>query len=877
MKAPEIRRRFLKFFQDRGHTAMPSFALVPERDPTLFFVNAGMVPFKNIFTGAETPKSQRATTSQKCLRVSGKHNDLEIVGQTPRHHTFFEMLGNFSFGDYFKVQAIEQAWTLLTSSEAEGGFALDPERLWVTVYKDDDEAYDIWTQKMGVPASRVQRLGAKDNFWSMGDTGPCGPCSEIHWDHGPAHGDDENGPAGETDRYVEIWNLVFMQYDQAADGSRTDLPSPSIDTGMGLERLAAIKQGVYWNYDTDLFQGVITKAAELAGVAYTGTTSESDMALRVIADHSRSAAFLIADGVMPSNEGRGYVLRRIMRRAIRYGVKLGLSEPFMYQTAERVIADMSAAYPNLQERKSFILEVIRAEEDRFAQTLSRGLELLEQAIADSDGALDGQVVFTLFDTFGFPVDLTKLIASERGVEIDEDGYKVHMEAQKARSRAGAKGSGDTAMTSLEGELANSLPATEFMGYTADDASSTVLALLQGGERVAELSGKGTVITAATPFYAESGGQAGDSGRIQWPGGSFRVTDTRKGPGGLHLHVGEAESGSLKQDQGVELFVDGGLRDRTRLNHSATHLLHAALREILGDHVQQKGSSVGPDRLRFDFSHHKPVSAQELMQVEDRVYGQVLANAAVLTELKDLEQARADGAMALFGEKYDEKVRVVSMGTGSFSTELCGGTHATRTGDIGLFRITSEAGVAAGVRRIEAVTGPGAMAYARSRDLAGVTAAASLRTSLEQLPEALERLQADRKRLEKELEQLRAEIAREAAGDLASQARMINGVAVLAAELPADVNTLRKEADRLRDTLGTALIVLATRQGGVKIIAAATKDVAGKKVHAGNIVREVAKVCGGSGGGRPDMAQAGGKDADKLAEALELVYTLVQGD
>lgn len=875
MKAPEIRRRFLQFFQDRGHTAMASSALVPERDPTLFFVNAGMVQFKNIFTGAETPKTPRATTSQKCLRVSGKHNDLEIVGQTPRHHTFFEMLGNFSFGDYFKERAIAHAWTLLTSPESEGGFELDPERLWVTVYEDDDEAYALWTEKMGVSPARVQRLGAKDNFWSMGDTGPCGPCSEIHWDHGPEHGDDENGPAGETDRYVEIWNLVFMQYEQHTDGTRTNLPSPSIDTGMGLERLAAIKQGAYWNYDTDLFQGVIAKASELAGVPYTGTPKAEDMALRVIADHSRSAAFLIADGVMPSNEGRGYVLRRIMRRAIRYGVKLGLNEPFMVHTSAQVIQDMAAAYPNLKERERFILEVIRAEEDRFAQTLSRGLELLEQAIADSDGTLDGQVIFTLFDTFGFPVDLTQLIAGERGVTLDVAGYKVHMEAQKARSRAGAKGSGDTAMTSLEGELANTLQATEFLGYEADDGSSKVLALLQDGAQVSTLSGKGTVITAATPFYAESGGQAGDSGRIQWPGGSFRVLDTRKGPGGLHLHIGQTESGALNKAQEVELFVDGGLRDRTRLNHSATHLLHAALREVLGDHVQQKGSAVGPERLRFDFSHHKAVTAEELERIEDRVYGQVLANATVQTELKDLEQARADGAMALFGEKYDDLVRVVSMGTGSFSTELCGGTHATRTGDIGLFRITSESGVAAGVRRIEAVTGPGAMAYARGRDQAGVRAAASLRTSLEQLPEALERLQADRKRLEKELDKLRAEIAREAAGDLASQARTINGVAVLAAELPADVNTLRKEADRLRDTLGTALVVLATRQGGVKIIAAATKDVAGKKVHAGNIVREVAKVCGGSGGGRPDMAQAGGKDADKLAEALELVYTLVQ--
>ncbi|MED5370027.1 MAG: alanine--tRNA ligase [Myxococcota bacterium] len=877
MNATEIRRRFLSFFEQRGHKVLPSSALIPERDPTLFFVNAGMVQFKNIFTGVEAPKQPRATTSQKCLRVSGKHNDLEIVGQTPRHHTFFEMLGNFSFGDYFKEQAIEHAWTLLTSSEEAGGFALDPSRLWVTVYQDDDEAYDIWTQKMGVPAERVQRLGEKDNFWSMGDTGPCGPCSEIHWDHGPEHGDDENGPAGETDRYVEIWNLVFMQYERHEDGSQTDLPSPSIDTGMGLERLAAIKQGVYWNYDTDLFQGVIKAASELAGKPYTGSTSADDMAMRVIADHARSATFLVADGVMPTNEGRGYVLRRIMRRAIRYGVKLGLEEPFLWRAAQQIIQDMAPAYPALKERETFILEVIRGEEERFALTLAKGLELLEKAMEECGGTLDGEVVFTLFDTYGFPKDLTALIAGERDIAIDLEGYEQAMEAQKARSRAGAKGSGDIALSGLEADLAAELSETTFLGYDTDEGESTVLALIQEGERVRSIqSGKASIVTAATPFYAESGGQVGDSGRIQWEGGSFRVLDTRKAPGGLHMHVGELESGNLAQGDTVTLFVDGSRRDRTRLNHSATHLLHAALREVLGDHVQQKGSLVDDARLRFDFSHHKSVSSEELQAIEDRVYQQVLANTPVNTALKDLEQAKADGAMALFGEKYDDLVRVVSMGTPGFSTELCGGTHVSATGDIGLFKITSESGVAAGVRRIEAVTGAGAMAWVRARDAAATAAASSLRASVDQLPEAIERLQADRKRLEKELSELRTKLARQAAGDLSSQAREIDGIKVLAAELPADVDTLRKEADRLRDKLGTALVVLATRQGGVKIIAAATKDVAGKRVHAGNIVREVAKAVGGGGGGRPDMAQAGGKDPEKLPEALELVYTLVKG-
>ncbi|MCP4806606.1 MAG: alanine--tRNA ligase [Proteobacteria bacterium] len=874
MKTAEIRRRFLQYFVDRGHTQLPSSSVIPENDPTLFFVNAGMVQFKDIFTGDEVRSVPRATTVQKCLRVSGKHNDLDLVGRTARHHTFFEMLGNFSFGDYFKEDAIPMAWELLTGSEESGCFGLDPNRLWITIFTDDDEAHELWTKKVGVPAERVQRLGVKDNFWSMGDTGPCGPCSEIHWDHGAHIDPNPGGPATESDRYVEIWNNVFMQFDQAADGTRTNLPSPSIDTGMGLERLAAIKQGVYWNYDTDVFQEIIKTTSTLAGKAYGGTGSEDDVAMRVIADHARASAFLVADGVMPGNTEREYVLRRIMRRAIRYGVKLGLKGPFLNEASATVIREMGEAYPELRERETFVLDVIRGEEERFGQTLEKGLALLDGELGKAEGTLDGDVVFKLYDTFGFPPDLTRLIASERNVGIDEAGYTAAMEDQKAKGRAAWKGSGDAGLTEVQTALSSELEATEFTGYDQDAGTGIVLALVQDGARVDTASpGPVEVFLTATPFYAESGGQVGDHGRISLGDGVIDVADVQKRKGDLFAHVGTVVEGGISVGDKVNLSVAGGRRDQTRLNHSATHLLHAALKEILGDHVQQKGSLVDPDRLRFDFSHHKALTRQELEQIEDRVYGQILANDEVETSVQGIEEAKANGAMALFGEKYGDRVRVVEMG--EFSTELCGGTHARRTGDIGLFRITSESGVAAGVRRIEGLTGPGAMAWARARDNAAQSASDALRTPIDELPQALERLLGERKRLEKELDSAKRELARASAGDLTEHAREIDGIQVLAAEFQGDASSMRDEADRLRQQLGTALVVLGSRADGkVVIIAAATKDIAGKRVHAGKIVGAVAKQVGGGGGGRPDMAQAGGRNADALPAALESVYGMV---
>ena len=874
MKTAEIRRRFLQYFEDRGHTRIASSSVVPDNDPTLFFVNAGMVQFKDVFTGDEPRTVPRATTVQKCLRVSGKHNDLEIVGRTARHHTFFEMLGNFSFGDYFKEDAIPMAWELLTGPEDAGCFGLDPNRLWVTIFTDDDEAHAIWTKKVGVPAERVQRLGVKDNFWSMGDTGPCGPCSEIHWDHGAHIDPNPGGPATESDRYVEIWNNVFMQFDQAADGARTNLPKPSIDTGMGLERLAAIKQGVYWNYDTDVFQEIIKTTSALAGKAYGGTDSDDDVAMRVIADHARASAFLVADGVMPGNGEREYVLRRIMRRAIRFGVKLGLKGPFLHEASATVIGQMGEAYPELRERETFVLDVIRGEEERFGQTLDKGLVLLEGELEKTDGLLDGEVVFKLYDTFGFPPDLTRLIAGERNVGIDEAGYAAAMEDQKAKGRAAWKGSGDAAVSEVHSALAAELEPTEFTGYDSDMGTGIVLALVQGGQRVDEVSeGDVEVLLSATPFYAESGGQVGDHGRLELGDARVRVHDVQKRRGDLFAHLGTVESGTVSTGDKVNLHVDGGRRDLTRLNHSATHLLHAALKDILGDHVQQKGSLVDPDRLRFDFSHHKALTRDEITAIEDRVYAQILANDEVETSVQGIDEARQNGAVALFGEKYGDRVRVVQMG--EFSTELCGGTHARRTGDIGLFRITSESGVAAGVRRIEGLTGPGAMDWARTRDAAAQSLSDTLRTPVGELPDALERLLAEKKRLEKELDAAKRELARASAGDLTEHAREVDGIQVLAAEFQGDAAAMRDEADRLRQKLGTALVVLGSRAGGkVLIIAAATKDIAGKRVHAGKIVGAVAKQVGGGGGGRPDMAQAGGRNADALPDALESVYGMV---
>ncbi len=869
MNSAEIRQRFLDSFAAREHKIVRSSPLIPANDPTLFFTNAGMVQFKDVFTGEETRSYQRATSVQKCLRVSGKHNDLENVGRTPRHHTFFEMLGNFSFGDYFKEEACAWAWELLTQD-----FGLDPDRLWVTVFDEDDEAWDIWVNQVGVPEARVQRMGASENFWSMGPTGPCGPCSEIHWDHGRPISDDTRGPAGGDDRYVEIWNLVFMQYQQKADGTRDPLPKPSIDTGAGLERIAAILQGVTSNYETDLFTPLIAKAAELAGVR-DGDDPETDVALRVIADHARATAFLVADGVMPSNEERGYVLRRIMRRAIRYGVKLDLKEPFLWQTVDAVVDSMSVAYPELGERRDFIREVVRTEEERFSETLDKGLQLLEQEFEGLSGTvLPGEVVFKLYDTFGFPLDLTRLIAEERGIGLDDAGYESAMEAQRAAGRAAWKGSGETRLPTLS--LPDTIGASEFTGYTRTSDTGTIQALVKEDSLCDHLTAgdPGVVISAQTPFYAEAGGQVGDQGTISTEGGVFRVTDVQRGLGSVVLHLGHMESGDFSVHQEATFAVDESSRDRTRLNHTATHLLHEALQQVLGDHVVQKGSLVDANRLRFDFSHHKPMTPEELVRVEDLVYGHVLQNEPVETELKDVDAAREAGAQALFGEKYGDEVRVVSIG--GFSMELCGGTHAKASGDIGLFRITSESGIAAGVRRIEALTGPGALEWVRNRDQAASEAAKKVRSTVEDLPQALQRLLTDRKRLEKELEASRRELARLTAGDLSEMAREINGIRVVAAELPGDASTLRDEADRIRSKLDSVLVVLGSREGGsVQIVAAATKDLVERGVHAGNIVREVAKVVGGGGGGRPDMAQAGGRNPDALPSALESVYTLVE--
>ena len=803
MTSAEIRRRFLAAFEQQGHRIVRSSPLIPANDPTLFFVNAGMVQFKDVFTGAEKRDYNRATTVQKVLRVSGKHNDLENVGRTPRHHTFFEMCGNFSFGDYFKSEACAFAWHFLTED-----LKLDASKLWVTIFEEDDEAFRIWTEEVGVAPERVQRMGAKDNFWSMGPVGPCGPCSEIHWDHGPSISDEEGGPATEDDRYVEIWNLVFMQYEQHEDGTRTELPRPSIDTGMGLERVAAILQGAYSNYDTDCFQSILERAAELAGKTY-GEDPEADVSMRVIADHSRAAAFLIADGIMPSNEERGYVLRRIMRRAIRYGVKMGLKEPFLFQTANAVIDLMGEAYPELIERRGFIEEVIRGEEERFAETLEKGLQLLEDALEASQGRLAGQVVFKLYDTYGFPLDLTRLIAEERGVDLDEEGYHQAMEAQRAAGRAAWRGSGEEARMAIEGELS----ASTFEGYLLDESQHTLDQIFEDGRCVDSLKqgSSGIVVCQKTPFYAEAGGQVGDRGTIRTETGSFEVSDVQKGRGDSILHIGTVTSGTIEAGQQSDLSVDADRRDRIRLNHTATHLLHAALKQVLGDHVTQKGSLVDDERLRFDFSHHKPMTPEELTKVEHLVYGEVLRNTPLETQLMDLDSAVASGAMALFGEKYSEQVRVVSIE--SFSNELCGGTHARATGDIGLFKITSEGGVAAGVRRIEGITGQGAFDWLSDLNNAASAASRKLKSSVNELPLALDRLMGERKRLEKEIDSLRRELAANASGDLLDSVREIGGIQVLAAELPGDAGTLRDQADSLRSKMGSGVVVsgLVTRE------------------------------------------------------------------
>ncbi len=864
MKTAELRQAFLDYFRQHGHTVVASSSLVPENDPTLLFTNAGMNQFKDVFLGREERDYSRATSSQKCVRAGGKHNDLENVGYTARHHTFFEMLGNFSFGDYFKRDAINYAWTFLTGKD---WLNLPEEKLWVTVYADDDEAYDIWNQEVGVPAERIVRIGdnkgaryASDNFWQMGDTGPCGPCTEIFYDHGPdVAGGPPGSPEEDGDRYIEIWNVVFMQYNRTADGEMLKLPKPSVDTGMGLERVTAVLQGVHSNYEIDLFQDLLKAASGILGGAAT-----TEASLRVVADHIRSCAFLIADGVMPSNEGRGFVLRRIIRRAARHGNKLGATQPFFYRLTGALVELMGEAYPQLVRSQKQIEKVLLQEEEQFAKTLDKGLRLLEQDIAELEGdVIPGETVFTLYDTYGFPVDLTNDIARERGLTLDYQGYEQAMERQRERARAASKFGIDYNAAGLQID-----GTTEFTGYEKIDGYERVrTVIVDGEEKVARAGDEAVVVLERTPFYGESGGQVGDTGLLTWQGGSFEVTDTRK-EGSNHLHVGKVVAGELAPGQDVEARIDHPRRERIRRNHSATHLLHAALRKTLGDHVSQKGSLVDPDKLRFDFSHFEAVTPAQLQDIERQVNEQVLANTPVETEVTDMDRAREKGAMALFGEKYGEQVRVLSMGTDNFSVELCGGTHVARTGDIGLFRITSESGISAGVRRIEAVTGLGALEWVEETENTLREVARLVKGSRDSVTEKVQQVLDRSRHLEKEVDSLKGKLASSAGSDLASSAVEVAGLKVVASELEgADRKTLMDTADQLKNKLGEGVVVLASVEDGkVTLVAGVTKSATGR-IKAGDLMKHLAAQVGGKGGGRPDMAQGGGSDPARLADAL----------
>jgi len=843
----ELRQSFLDYFKSKGHTIVPSSPLVPPNDPTLLFTNAGMVQFKETFLGLEQRHYTQAVSSQRCVRAGGKHNDLENVGYTARHHTFFEMLGNFSFGDYFKREAIGFAWEFLTQV-----LKLPPEKLWITVYEQDDEAADIWLKELKIDPTRFSRCGEKDNFWSMGETGPCGPCSEIFYDHGPSiAGGPPGTPDEDGDRYVEIWNLVFMQYNRDAQGQLTPLPKPSVDTGMGLERLAAVMQGVHNNYDIALFQTLIKAVSDLA----QGGDLNSQ---RVIADHIRACAFLIHDGVVPSNEGRGYVLRRIIRRAVRHGHKLGIREPFFY----RLVKVLGTPYPELTKNQGLIERILKQEEDRFEETLDRGLRLLEQAIADlQDNIIPGEIVFKLYDTYGFPTDLTADIARERHLTLDMDGFEKAMAQQRDRSGAGSQFKMDM---SQQAQSTNC--QTEFTGYEKVQDDSVVLALFYEGKPVDRLTAgqSGRVILEHTPFYAESGGQVGDKGRLIHGETVFEVEDTKK-MGQAHIHLGKLATGSLQIGQQMQAKIDTPARQATARNHSATHLMHAALRQILGEHVKQKGSLVAPARLRFDFSHFEPISSEQLSQIERLVNQQILHNTPVQTRLMALEEAMNSGAMALFGEKYDEQVRVLSIG--DFSTELCGGTHVHHAGDIGLFKIVAETGVAAGVRRIEAITGNRALDWVAEAEKTLNQISGLLKTRRDALEDRLVQLLEQNRQNEKEIARLQAKLASRKSKDLAGQAKEINGIKVLAAKLEnVDMKQLRTTLDDLKEKLGTAAVVLATVVKGDKILLVAGVN-ATDKIKAGDLVSHVAKQVGGKGGGRPDMAQGGGNDPSQLAAAL----------
>ncbi|HCI6552658.1 TPA: alanine--tRNA ligase [Klebsiella quasipneumoniae subsp. quasipneumoniae] len=861
----EIRQAFLDFFHSKGHQVVASSSLVPHNDPTLLFTNAGMNQFKDVFLGLDKRNYSRATTAQRCVRAGGKHNDLENVGYTARHHTFFEMLGNFSFGDYFKQDAIKYAWELLTG---ENWFALPKEKLWVTVYETDDEAFDIWANEVGVPRERIIRIGdnkgapfASDNFWQMGDTGPCGPCTEIFFDHGDhIWGGPPGSPEEDGDRYIEIWNIVFMQFNRQADGTMEPLPKPSVDTGMGLERIAAVLQHVNSNYDIDLFRDLIASVAKV-----TGATDLTNKSLRVIADHIRSCAFLIADGVIPSNENRGYVLRRIIRRAIRHGNMLGAKDTFFWKLVAPLIAVMGSAGEELKQQQAQVEQVLKTEEEQFARTLVRGLALLDEELSKLKGdTLDGETAFRLYDTYGFPVDLTADVCRERNIKVDEAGFEAAMEEQRRRARESSGFGADyNAMIRVDG-------ASEFKGYDRLELNGKVTALFIDGKAVDSVSAgqEAVVILDQTPFYAESGGQVGDKGELKGAGFSFAVSDTQK-YGQAIGHIGKVASGSLKVGDAVQADVDEARRQRIRLNHSATHLMHAALRQVLGTHVAQKGSLVNDKALRFDFSHFEAMKPEEIRAVEDLVNAQIRRNLAIETNIMDIDAARASGAMALFGEKYDDRVRVLQMG--DFSTELCGGTHAARTGDIGLFRITSESGTAAGVRRIEAVTGEGAIAmlHAQSDQLSDI--AQLLKGDSHNLGEKVRAALERTRQLEKELQQLKEQAAAQESANLSSKAEEINGVKLLVSELAGvEPKMLRTMVDDLKNQLGSTVVVLATvADGKVSLIAGVSKDVT-DRVKAGELVGMVAQQVGGKGGGRPDMAQAGGTDASALPAALASV-------
>jgi len=865
MKSSEIRQKFLQFFQSKGHTIVPSASLVPGNDPTLLFTNSGMVQFKDVFTGKETRSYTRATSSQRSVRAGGKHNDLENVGYTARHHTFFEMLGNFSFGDYFKRDAIQYAWELLTQV-----YKLPAEKLWVTVYQEDDEAYDIWATEVGVPRERIIRIGdnkgsryASDNFWQMADTGPCGPCSEIFYDHGPdVWGGPPGSPEEDGDRYIEIWNLVFMQFERDAAGNMTPLPKPCVDTGMGLERIAAVLQGVHSNYEIDLFQNLIRAAAR-----ETGVKNLEDNSLKVIADHIRACAFLIVDGVIPSNEGRGYVLRRIVRRALRHGYKLGQTKPFFYKLVPDLVAEMGQAYPELTQAAERVAQVLKQEEERFGETLEHGMKILDGALAGvpAGGQLDGTTLFTLYDTYGFPVDLTADICRERNVEVDMAGFDAAMARQRDQARAAGK------FKMAEG-LSYEGADTRFEGYEKLELDGVkVTALYVDGTQVERVQAgqHAVVVLDATPFYAESGGQVGDTGLLEGGGARFAVADTLKIQAGVFGHHGVLESGSLAVGDTLLARVDAVRRARTVRNHSATHLMHKALRQVLGAHVQQRGSLVDPDKTRFDFAHDAPLSAEQIAQVEAIVNAEVLANQPTQARVMAYDDAVKGGAMALFGEKYGDTVRVLDIG---FSRELCGGTHVSRTGDIGLFKIVAEGGVAAGVRRVEAITGDNALAWVQSQNALLLRAAGMLRTTPADLPERLAQVQEQLRTLEKDLDQARGKLAASAGNDLAAKAAEVKGVKVLAASLgDIDPKALRGMVDNLKDRLKSAVVLLASAGGDGKIslVGGVTADLTGR-VKAGDLVGFVAGQVGGKGGGRPDMAMGGGNDAQALPAAVASV-------